>query len=212
MGFPEVKTALVYVAGIAGSVTTIFMCFENGRKFLGGIWHGLLRMIPTKTNYRVELKIVPDHGACQWQEGSGDFGKEAMLVHCKLFLTNVAPIRPYQILGTYIKKPHTRGYIHPRLREAEIPMIPQLGDARLANEFTARFTISPPVCKSKSEFTCDIVLVDQFNGKHVAKRVKFEPVGGAAWEAMRKQRESDRQLKVLGEAVDKLIKQTKDKA
>jgi hypothetical protein len=73
---------------------------EKGQKILLGIWHCLQLPVRAgaKSTYRVELKIVPDHGTCQWQEGSGEFGKEAMAVYCKLYLTNIAPIRPYQIL------------------------------------------------------------------------------------------------------------------
>jgi hypothetical protein len=143
MGFPDIRTALTYAAGIATSLTAILAFFEAGRKFLGSIWRWFQRPwgSSSKTKHRVELKIVPDHGMCQWQEGSIGLEKQAMLVHCKLYLTNVAPVRPYQILDTYIKKPFVRGYIHPRLREKELPLPPEIGDARLANQFEARFTI-----------------------------------------------------------------------
>ena len=168
MGFPDIRTALTYAAGIATSLTAILAFFEAGRKFLGSIWRWFQRPwgSSSKTKHRVELKIVPDHGMCQWQEGSIGLEKQAMLVHCKLYLTNVTPVRPYQILDTYINKPFVRGYIHPRLREKELPLPPEIGDARLANQFEARFTISPPVCESRSVFTCDVVLVDQFGEDH----------------------------------------------
>jgi hypothetical protein len=208
MGFPDIRTALTYAAGIATRLTAILAFFEAGRKFLGSIWRWFQRPwgSSSKTKHRVELKIVPDHGMCQWQEGSIGLEKQAMLVHCKLYLTNVAPVRPYQILDTYIKKPFVRGYIHPRLREKELPLPPEIGDARLANQFEARFTISPPVCESRSVFTCDVVLVDQFGEDHVAKDVEFQPMGAPAWETMRKEERSRR----LQEVAERLVERIKN--
>jgi hypothetical protein len=96
VGFPDIRTALTYAAGIATRLTAILAFFEAGRKFLGSIWRWFQRPwgSSSKTKHRVELKIVPDHGMCQWQEGSIGLEKQAMLVHCKLYLTNVAPVRP----------------------------------------------------------------------------------------------------------------------
>ncbi len=130
------------------------------------------------------------------------------MVYCKLYVTNVAPIRPFQILNAYIKKPFTRGYIPPRPRDAEIPMIPELGDARLASQFEARFTISPSVCKAGTVFTCDVVLVDQFGEEHTAKLVQFQPMGGPAWENMRKQERSQRLQEIAEKAVERTKKET----
>lgn len=182
---------LKYVAATLTALGVILSFFEKGRKFLVGTWHGVGHLFTRNSAHRVDLKITPDHGFCQWQEGSGDLGKEAMLVYCKLFLTNVAPSPAFQILDVYIKKPFTRGIIFPTARPH--PTQAQLQGARLAHEFEARFTVSPPACHSKAVFTCDVVLTDQFGKKHTAKRVKFQPMGGPAWEMMQKQREHEKQ-------------------
>lgn len=212
MAFPDIKTTVLSLAAIAGALLGILSLFEKGQRIFLGIWHWFTSLFTNKSTYKVDLKIVPDHGFCQWQEGSGEFGKEAMLVYCKLYLTNIAPIRPFQILDTYIKKPFTRGYIHPRPRQAEIPMIPALGDARLASEFSAQYTISPPVCKSKATYICDVILVDQFGKEHKAKSVQFQPVGGPAWDAIRKQREHEKKTWEQIKEGQKQVQEIKDEA
>jgi hypothetical protein len=183
------KSLAGILTSITAIVTAILLFFEKTRKFLVGIWHSVSRLFTDMSSHRVDLKIVPDHQRCQWQEGSAEFGKEAMLVYCNLFLTNVAPALPFQILDAYIRRPFVRA----NLKQLHPSQVSALGGARLASVFTARFTIAPPVCESKEVFEADVILVDQYGGKHKAKNVKFEPMGGPAWEMMRKQREHEKQ-------------------
>lgn len=106
---PVIVDFLKYFAAVIGALTVILSFFDKGRKLLVGIWHEMGRML--KSAHRVDLKITPDHVFCHWQEGAAEAGEDAMLVYCKLYLTNVAPSPAFQILDVYIKKPFSRGRI-----------------------------------------------------------------------------------------------------
>jgi hypothetical protein len=192
---------LKYVAGGITALTIILSFFEKTRKWLIGCWHWLTDLFADKTALQVDLKIVPEHRRCQWQEGSGESGKEAMLIYCSLFLTNVAPALPFQILDAYIRRPFVRA----NTMQLQPPQVPGLMGARLACVFRARFTISPPVCKSKQVFKTDVVLVDQYGGKHKARDVKFEVMGGPAWEMMEKQRQHQKEIRESQEKAQKIL-------
>lgn len=187
---PAVVDLLKYLAAALTAIGIILSSFEKGRKWLVDRWHNALGLFTDKSAHRVDLKITPDHSFCQWHEGS-EMGNEAMIVYCKLFLTNVALSPAFQILDVSITKPFTRGVVLPTPRPRAT--LPQLKGARLAHDFQARFRICPPACKSKAVFICDVILTDQFGKKHKAKHVRFEPAGGPAWEMMRQQREHEKQ-------------------
>jgi hypothetical protein len=210
LSFLKTTTGLIVAATtLLGAVLAFF---KSARETVMGALGAVKDWLPKKNVHRVELRIVPDYGACQWQEVFEEW-EPAMLVHCKLFLTNVAPVRTFQILDTYIKKPFTRGGILPKHIDSEVPA-PAPGDARLAGEFIARFKVFPAVCKAGKHFVCDVVLVDQFGGKHVAENVTFTSVGGPAWEMQRKELEKQehaRRQNAMIQVSEKIIKDSMKK-
>lgn len=119
-----------------------------------------------------------------------------MVVYCKLHLSNVGPCSGFQILDVSIKNPKTQGFVEPSTWQRMNPRLPKAApDTRLALPFEARFTVEPPVVKSGEKFLADIVLVDQFAKKHVAKKVEFLPMAGAGWAALEAQVQAERESK-----------------
>ena len=68
-------------------------------------------------------------------------------------------------------------------------------DTRLAVPFDATFIVEPPVVNSGQKFIADIVLVDQFGEKHIARRVEFQPVGGRGWAILEERLQAEKQQK-----------------
>lgn len=161
---------------IAG-IVTVMTFFEKTRNWFVSGWKWAMKPMRGTSPHRVELKITPSEPLCTWQEG-GHYGKDEMMVNCRLFLTNVGPSASFQILDVVIRKPRVRGEIRVPPKGAE--MIEYMG-ARLAVNFDCRFTIQPPVVKSGETFTCDIMVKDQFGEEHRAKNIKFIPVGMQVW-------------------------------
>jgi hypothetical protein len=119
-----------------------------------------------------------------------------MMVHCKLYLTNVGTQQAFQILDVYIKKPRTQGHALPNMWQRMKPRLPDAPpDSRLAYPFEARFTVEPPVVKSGKVFVADIVLTDQFSQPHEVKKVEFQPVGGPGWAALEEVLKAQKQTK-----------------
>ena len=110
----KIPTVLKYLAGIGIPVGALILAiFKGARTFVvtsfQWLWYNLR---PSRNPHRVELKIYPDRtGLCQWQEGS-ERGEKIMLVHVKLFLTNVGPRPGFQILDVYMRKPRTQGHVY----------------------------------------------------------------------------------------------------
>ena len=102
-----------------------------------------------------------------------------MHVYCKLYLTNVGPSPAFQILDVSIRKPKTQGVATPSSVGLTNPT-----KARLAFTFETRFTVEPPVVKSGEPFIADVVLVDQFAKRHIAKKVEFRATGVRGWAAL----------------------------
>jgi hypothetical protein len=120
----------------------------------------------------ITFAITPDYSQCHWIEG-GTGGVPHMLIICGLNVTNAGPANVGQIVDAYISKPHTRprNYIDPNI------LYPR-GFAKLT---VFNFQITPPVVKSGECFVADVVLVDQFAGKHRAEKVSFAPSAGKVW-------------------------------
>jgi hypothetical protein len=185
MAIPPILTAL---AALAVVLTAIFVFIKNAREAVAGVWTWLMGpMHSTLSRHKVDLRITPDRtGFCQWSEGSRA-GKPIMMVTCKLQLSNVGPTTGFQILDVSIKKPKTQGHPLPSQWQRMRPRLPEAPpDTRLAVPFEAIFTVEPPVVKSGEKFVADIILMDQFAKKHVAKRVEFTAMGGPAWENLAK--------------------------
>ncbi len=182
--------------------------FERSRNWLVGTWNRIQKPIGGASPHRVELKITPATGGCLWQEGS-DQKQEAMLVYCRLFMTNVGPHASFQILNVKVQKPFTHALICVRNMQTqgivqEEP-VEHMG-ARLAVTFNFRFVVCPPVVETGGTFVCDVVVKDQFGEEHRAKKVEFMPYGAAAWNMMRERQKVERETmeKKLIEAQQKM--------
>jgi len=53
-----------------------------------------------------------------------------------------------------------------------------------ARDVVFNFEIAPSVVNSGEDSVADVVVVDQFCGKHIAEGVTFRPQAGGAWARM----------------------------
>ena len=184
MNLPSIPIYIKSLGAVAVVLTAILVFVKEARKFVADsyawVWR---RLAPKGSPYRVDLRITPRQmGYCHWNEGSCS-GKPCMQVRCYLFVSNVGPCPDFQILEISIRKPKTQGFIMPLAQRGMLPpWRPPIRDtARLASTFSVMFMVEPPVVKSGQTFIADIVLVDQFGEKHIAKKVEFKPIGGREW-------------------------------
>jgi hypothetical protein len=115
---------------------------------------------------RIKFAVTPDYSQCHWNEGSRG-GMPHMLVICGLHITNAGPAQQGQVIDAYIRRPYTRAsnYMNP-------DVFYPYGFAR---DVVFNFEIAPPVVNSGEDFVADVVVVDQFCGEHIAKKVIFKP-------------------------------------
>jgi hypothetical protein len=168
------------LSALALLLSPLFLLIKNVRDAFKGAWGWFNKPMASteQSPHRVELKITP--GFNQWNHWSeGAMGtKPMMFVVCHLNVANAGPTPTFQILDAYIKKPKTKSAVPLEMNNPY--------DGRLAYHITLDFTVEPPVCKSGQPFNADIVLVDQFSKPHTIEGVVFQALGGAGWEALKK--------------------------
>jgi len=165
--------ALLVALGTFGSAIAFF---EYIKRFFSWSWKWLDKPWGSgQPRRKITFTVTPDYSQCHWQEG-GRGKVPHMLIICGLHITNAGPAQQGQVIGAYIRRPHTR---------ASNYMNPDVFYPRgFARDVVFNFEIAPPVVNSGEDFVGDVIVVDQFCGKHIAEGVTFRPQAGGAWTRM----------------------------
>jgi hypothetical protein len=169
------KQIIGFVVAI-GTIGSAIAFFDYVKRFLAWSWQWLAEPIGSgDQSPRINLAVTPDYSQCYWHEG-GRGSVPHMMVICGLNITNTGPAQQGQVIDVYIQRPHVRALNH---------MNPDVFYPNgFARNIVFNFEIAPPVVRSGEDFVAEVVVVDQFGGRHTAHRVTFRPQPGGAWARM----------------------------
>jgi len=141
------------------------------------IWEFFMNLLTNKSEKnkqtitypkRTLILMVRHPHLCHWGMGSQG-ATPVMVINGRLNATNITRNYDIEPAIAILRKTNTQGVAMPLLNSTVVRNIP-IGTTR---ELSVQFFVSKLFCKEGKSFKSDIIIIDQFNNKHIVKNIVF---------------------------------------